>query len=161
MATIEVNSVLDCPPGRAAALLSKTATFLHVVRPVFAVANRHELPERFATGDRLDVRMRLFGILPQPRHRIEIVELAVGPDGGRAQTRESGGLIRKWNHTLLAEPIPGNPQRTRYTDRVDIEAGLGLTRAVAALSTRFYRHRQRRLQALAERIAAADGRPSI
>lgn len=156
MATIEVTCVLDCAAPVAAEMLARTATLVHVVRPVFAVANRDELPERFAAGDRLEVRMRLFGVFPQPRHRIEIVELVSGPDGARAQTRESGGMIHQWNHTLLAEPIAGEPHRTRYTDRVEIEAKCALTSTVAALSTRFYRHRKRRLQVLAAHARRGD-----
>ena len=153
MARIEVTCVLDCPAPTAAELIARPSTFLHVVRPAFAVANREVLPERFGEGDRFELRLRLLGVLPQPPHHIEIIEAVVDSDGGRAQTRESGGLLRRWNHTLLAEPLPGDRDRTRYTDRVEIEAGFGLTGAVAALSTRFYRHRQRRLQVLAARAA--------
>ena len=56
-------------------------------------------------------------------------------------------LIKSWDHKIILEPVGG---ATRYTDEVEIHAGL-LTVPAWLFAHLFYRHRQRRL---AEVVAA-------
>ena len=57
------------------------------------------------------------------------------------RSREHGGVLRTWNHTLHAEPA--GDQRCRYSDTVDIDAG-PLTGFIATLAIWVFQYRQRR-----------------
>jgi hypothetical protein len=65
------------------------------------------------------------------------------------QTREHDPLIRRWDHRIQFEPL--GPDSSRYTDEVEVEAGL-LTPVAWAFAQWFYRHRQRRWRRVARRI---------
>ena len=49
-------------------------------------------------------------------------------------------FIERWNHLMSVEPDDGG---TRYTDRIEIDAGIA-TPIIAAFARRFYAHRQKR-----------------
>ncbi|WP_344451232.1 hypothetical protein [Actinocorallia aurantiaca] len=61
------------------------------------------------------------------------------------RTREHGGPVRTWNHTLRVEPL--SEDSCRYSDTVDIDAGR-LTPLVTAFAEVFYGHRHRRWRKL-------------
>ena len=65
-------------------------------------------------------------------------------------------MIRRWHHTLHVEPVDGDATRSRYSDTVDIDAGL-FTGAVAGFSLGIYKYRHRRWHRLARKHLAADG----
>jgi hypothetical protein len=89
----------------------------------------------------------LFGVIPFSRHHLHIARV---DDGHRIlRSQEHGGLVRLWNHEIEVEPI--SESRCRYTDRIEIDAGL-LTPAVVAYARAFYRLRQRRWRILAQEI---------
>jgi ligand-binding SRPBCC domain-containing protein len=93
----------------------------------------------------------LFKLLPIWRHTLTIV--SYGPIGDAAYeiyTNESSGPARIWNHRLSFEQT--GERSCRYTDEIEIEAGLrGLpTKLFIAL---FFRYRHRRWRALARAIA--------
>jgi len=73
------------------------------------------------------------------------IEYPEGPDisAGRAVLRDngSGRLVPIWDHWIFLEDIGAG--RTRYTDRVDVEAGV-LTPMIWLFACLFYAHRQRR-----------------
>ncbi|MBN2003783.1 MAG: hypothetical protein JXA21_10535 [Anaerolineae bacterium] len=54
-------------------------------------------------------------------------------------------MVRVWNHTIRFHPL--GTEQLRYTDAIEIEAGL-LTVFVWAFAHLFYRHRQRRWKKL-------------
>lgn len=62
------------------------------------------------------------------------------------RTTERGGIIRVWNHELRFEPL--GPDRCRYTDEIDIDAGR-LTAIPVAFAELMYRWRQQRWRQLA------------
>jgi hypothetical protein len=87
----------------------------------------------------------LFGFLPFARHHMHIARIH---DSARTlSSRESGGLIRTWNHDIEIEPI--DALRCRYRDRIEIEAGI-MTPVIVLYACWFYRMRQRRWRALAK-----------
>lgn len=65
-------------------------------------------------------------------------------------SNEHGGLIRSWVHDIVLEPLDGN--RTRYTDRVRVDAGWATT-AITVLAWLFYEVRQNRWQRLAPTLS--------
>jgi hypothetical protein len=62
---------------------------------------------------------------------------------------EHGGAVKKWNHVILVELAGAG--RTRYTDSVDIEAGL-LSPAIWLYAQFFYRYRHWRWRKLARTL---------
>ncbi|MEA2683479.1 MAG: hypothetical protein QOK05_1807 [Chloroflexota bacterium] len=60
-------------------------------------------------------------------------------------TEEHGGVIRHWRHRLTVEPLDRG--HSRYTDTVDIDAGL-LTPAVWGFARAFYQYRHGRWRRL-------------
>ncbi len=73
------------------------------------------------------------------------------------QTREHDPLIRRWDHRIAVEPA--DTSTCRYTDDVDIEAGL-LTVPVWLFAQLFYRHRQHRWKSVARRLQSRANIPS-
>ncbi len=139
IATIETH--LDAPPDRVWEAVLQTRTFQHITRGWMAFTFQSALPPRWVEGDRLSARMWLFHVLPTPwRHQMALLRV----DAARRElaTEEGGGLLRVWNHRIRVEERPGGG--TRYTDTIEIEAGL-LTRPVWLFAQAFFRHRQRRL----------------
>ena len=67
--------------------------------------------------------------------------------------RESGGLIRRWNHDIIV--VAAGDSRCNYRDRIDIDAGI-FTPAVVLYARWFYRARQHRWRALA-RVLTVEG----
>ena len=63
------------------------------------------------------------------------------------RSQESNDLIQIWNHDLIVQK---ENDLTKYTDRIDIEAGF-LTSFVCIFAKCFYRHRQRRWNLLIDK----------
>ena len=61
------------------------------------------------------------------------------------ETSERGVLVPVWNHRLRVEPV--SPRECRYTDRIELKAGL-LTPLVWLFVAAFYRYRQMRWRRL-------------
>ena len=91
----------------------------------------------------------LFHVIPFARWTIQVA--SVNPATCTIVTREGGGLIRQWNHTLHVEPSPGGG--CRYVDVIDLDAG-PFTPIAAAIVTGIFRYRQSRLRNLASRHLA-------
>lgn len=145
MRSISVSTDLPLDAERACTMAQRAAVFRHVVWPAFAVRDR-EVPASFAVGAPFAARLWLAGgTLPGWRHEITVVEQAPT----LLRTRERGGLLRAWNHTLRFEPLGDG--RCRYTDAVEIDAGVW-TRPTAAVAVGLYRWRQRRWRRLAELV---------
>ena len=93
--------------------------------------------------------MTLFGVVPIGMQTIGI-EYPKGDDGYVLRDNGRGTMISVWDHWIFVEPDEHGG--TRYTDRVDVEAGV-LTPFVSTFARAFYGHRQRRWQELAARAA--------
>ena len=82
-------------------------------------------------------RFRLFGVIPFGVHTIRIVRF----DGNGISSREGDEHVPVWNHDITL--IPLDNAHTRYTDRVEIQAGWK-TPLVWLWARGFYAHRQRK-----------------
>ena len=118
----------------------------HVSRPMLLLrpVDPPEWPEAWPDGEHV-VSLWLLGFMPLARQVISVSRPP--PSGGARHLRDNGrvALARRWDHLVTVEPLG---DRTRYIDRVEIEAGW-LTPLVAAFAAVFYRHRQRRWRRLA------------
>lgn len=115
-----------------------------LVMPV--VANRQE---DWREGETVVGWVFLFGFVPFSRHRLHFSQV---DDGSMTlRSRESGGLVKVWNHDITVTPL--GPDRCRYGDRIEIDAGL-FTPLVGLYANGFYMLRQRRWRKLAEHLSA-------
>jgi hypothetical protein len=94
-------------------------------------------------------RLKFLGFLPLGKQWIDVRF----PDEGfdtqqkrQVRDRGRGDLVRVWDHLVTIEETTAG--KTRYTDRLEIEAGI-LTPLVWLYGQVFYRHRQRRWRKLA------------
>lgn len=144
-----LTTELGCSIDTAWAQLHRPALLEHIAWPLirFTYRDPKTPPDTWQEG-RYRVGMWSFGILPLGGQWVGI-ELPEGEaiTDGRAVLRDngSGTLIRTWDHWIFLEDL-GNGH-TRYTDRVDVEAGL-LTPAIWLFARVFYAHRQRKWRKL-------------
>lgn len=152
MTRIRRSTDLPLPAERACELAQNPALFAFVVRPFLRVTG---LPETFAPADeaairsgaeQLTGRLWWFGVVPAWRHRLRVVSATAT----ELRTREGGGPVRTWNHTLTFEPR--GEDACRYTDAVEVDAG-PLTPLVSCFARLLFRWRQARWRQLARVIA--------
>ena len=91
--------------------------------------------------------MYIFGFIPFGGiHYLHIKK--VDPDRSQISTHEWESSAKVWNHDVFIQDI-GN-ERIRYTDSITIYGGF-LTGFITAFAKRFYKHRQKRWQIVAEK----------
>jgi hypothetical protein len=122
---VERTSILDAPASRVADLMAAPQTMCFLMRP-FVVVDPVEppaFPQRWSIG-RYRVRMRLFGLIPIGWQDIAITNMHADPAAQRWSVHDAGKgpLARRWDHRFGVEPL--DERRARYTDRVDVEAGI-------------------------------------
>ncbi|MBB4661948.1 hypothetical protein [Conexibacter arvalis] len=169
MPVVSVSTDLPLPAERACELAARPALFAFVVRPFLRVGG---LPERFPeppaaapdapaaaeaaappaaaalarSGEAVGGRLWWLGVVPAWTHRLRVVSATAT----ELRTEEGGGPVRRWAHTLVFEPRGASA--CRYTDRVELDAGL-LTPLVWCFAQLLFRWRQARWRALARVIA--------
>jgi hypothetical protein len=146
---VRVSTELEIPAERAWETVKKVSTLRYITRGVLGFRPLGEVSETIAAGDVIRVRLLFFHVIPAWKHEIRIV--GVGEEARRIETMEHGGSVRRWNHVITVEPA--GELRSRYTDRIDLDAGQ-LTSLVAAYAKVFYRYRQRRWRKLARQLAS-------
>ncbi len=149
---VHVESVLPCTPDKAWEELQRPALHREITRPLFRFvpADPPQFPERWPEGATLHFRGYLFGFIPIGTHTIFFER--IDPAARELQSREGGGLVRRWDHLVRLRPT--GEGRTLYSDEILIEAGW-LTVFVWLFAQWFYRHRQRRWRRVARRLAGA------
>lgn len=110
--------------------VQKTKLMEYVCSPfqAFKPINPGKFPERWSPG-KYEINLISFGInmgyhviqIEFPTHDDEITNVQIVRDNGY------GKLIAKWDHWIFVEKVDAN--KTRYTDRIDIDAGI-LTPAI-------------------------------
>ncbi|MBX7168018.1 MAG: hypothetical protein K1X74_16910 [Pirellulales bacterium] len=148
---LRLTTLLDTSAPRAWDALLCIETFTEVTRGLlgFRVLEGPPPTGNWEPGARWELRIYLAGLLPAWRHELSII--AIDPGTLTMRTRERGGPLRVWNHTLHLAPI--DEQRCRYTDEVEIDAGL-MTPLAWLIASVFFRYRQWRWRRLARRLAA-------
>lgn len=144
MARIELTSHLSAPPEIVWEHVQTSALLDYIAAPVVRFEPAAgAFPARWSEGD-YRARMRAFGLVPIGEQTIGIEYPQ--SDGKMWVLRDNGhgSLIKRWDHWIFVEPASDG---TRYTDRVEIEAGI-LTPFVVLFARVFYAHRQRRWKKL-------------
>jgi hypothetical protein len=149
------ETMLAAPADRVWEGICQPATMLYVLKGVFGFPSLAGRVDPIQEGERGRGWIMLFHVIPFARWTIEVAK--VDPAARTIATREGGGVIRRWDHTLHVEPSP--QEGCRYVDVIDVEAG-PFTPAAAAIVNLIFRYRQRRLRKLARSYLAATPRPS-
>ena len=147
MREITISSCLEAPLDRVWIEVQKPKLLLYVARPLIAFrpVAPSSFPERWEVRDYV-VSMAWHDIVPLGRQTIRI-SYPNAPDGSK-QMRDNGRspMLRRWDHLITLEPEGSG---TRYTDRVEIEAGV-VTPPIASFAESFFAHRHRRWRKLVE-----------
>lgn len=155
-ARVDLSTDLNAPKASVTAALRRVHTLRTLTRGMLAIDaadGAHPLPALWPVdGTPVTLRVRPFHLPVGWRHTIRVVE--ADPALGVLRTEESGGAVRRWEHTIEVSSIDAG--RTRYRDLVELDAG-ALTPIVALWAQAFYRVRQRRWRALARRLPSAAG----
>lgn len=139
------TSTLDVSAEQAWHALKLRDTFLFITRGVMSYRGSESWPELLMSpGVEICTVVYPFGFLPGSVHTFKIV--SVDDTAREIKTKEHGGLIRTWNHTMKIAPV--SDLCCRYYDRIEIDAG-ALTVPMWSFAQFFYRYRQRRWQILA------------
>ena len=125
--------------------LLKRDTFLYITRGMLSFRRADQWPEVFQEGVEIETRLVFFHLIPGWKHRLRVVK--VDEEKLEVASEEGGWVIRRWNHRIWVER--GTEQRCRYTDEIEIRAGL-LTSMIWAYAQIFYRYRQSRWRRLAK-----------
>lgn len=143
---IKLTTKLNASAAQVWTAVRKPRLLDYVAYPlqVFEPIEPATLPDVWPEGQHL-VRPRMFGMLPMGTQWIVISNVEDGPLRYRLRDDGHGSLMSRWDHMITVEPI--NASTCRYTDEVEVEAGV-LTPFVAAFAHLFYRHRQRRWRKL-------------
>jgi ligand-binding SRPBCC domain-containing protein len=152
MSTVTVCTLLDAPPHAVWRAVTTPAGFRFVTRGLVELSGLDEqaADASWQPGATVSGRLRVLGV-PFSHHRITLE--SIDHERRRLQSDEGGGPIRSWRHLIEVEAAEGDDTRCRYTDTIEIRAGV-LTPAIAAFAHVFYRLRQRRWRRLAPVLAA-------
>jgi hypothetical protein len=144
-----VQSVLPCSAEQAWEAVRTGALLLEVCRPFVAIRPLpgKSLPAAWAEGAEVFCRSSLFGLIPLGTR--SLIFKRIEPERFEIQTHESDPLVKRWDHLIRVEPI--DHTRCRYSDRIEIDAGL-LTLLVRLFAEVFYHYRQFRWQSVARRL---------
>ena len=144
---VELTSIIPRNPEWVWERVKRSDTLHFIAHPLIRFRPKAgRFPEIWTEGE-YEAGMSQFGVLPIGSQVIGI-EYPQGKDGYVLRDNGRGTLIRLWDHWIFVEP--DGQGGTRYTDRVDVKAGL-LTPLIAGFARIFYGHRQRRWQSLAKR----------
>ena len=139
----KISSIFNTPADRAWSAIKESKTLLFVIKGFLGFKGADTFPEKWIEGQTEITRILFFGIIPGWKHKLHFAEIS---DVKREQfTEEGGGLISQWNHLIKVEPI--NSSQCRYTDEIDIKAGI-FTPLVCFYARVFYRYRQLRWRKL-------------
>jgi hypothetical protein len=142
---VKVSTSLPCSPDLVWAEVLKPSLLQHVAFPfaVFRFPDAGAFPERWEDGGTYYCKPFVFGLLPVGVHRLFFERIDAGQR--EIQIREADTLVKRWDHLIKVEKLPGSASSgaTLYTDDIEIDAGW-LTPIVWCWSSVFYRYRQMR-----------------
>ncbi len=140
---VKVTRILPASADQVWAKVKRSDTLVFICHGLLAFDGSDNFPETWFQGHTEQVRLRFFGLIPAWQHHLHFKRL--DDDEMKLVTEEGGGLVPTWNHTIAVEALDAD--RCRYTDEIDIRAGL-LTPIVALYAHLFYRYRQWRWKRL-------------
>ena len=132
--------------------LQQLETLQYIAKPYATFEPIGETVSMWTVGSTSSYRFRLFGVIPFGTHTIHIVRF----DQSGVSSHEGNEYVPVWNHDIKMEPI--NTNHTRYTDRVEIQAGWK-TVFIWLWANAFYAHRQRKWINLLQKSTREAHRP--
>lgn len=133
-----ISSTLPASQAEVWRRLKQTKTLFYVSRPWVVFANTSLFPEEWSTGHDVITKVRPFGLGKGSRYHIHIER--VFEKQHTILTREQGGPIKTWNHTMEVARV--DSEHCQYTDTVEVKAG-ALTPVLWLYVQLYYRHRHR------------------
>ena len=122
---VQLSFRVECPADAAWAVLVSPDELTRAYAPLLQVQPEGPLPDRWRSGHEAVIGMRLLGLVPFGRQRIEVRMRR------RGETRileDTGGplsgplaIVTSWRHRMAATPLPDGA--TLYRDRLDVSAG--------------------------------------
>ena len=151
MLTVHIECVLDCPAEKVWQEVQQSALLLEVVEPLAHIkpVDSAKFPQAWIEGETVRCKSYLFGVIPLGTRTIRLER--IDQAAHEIQSRERDQLIDRWDHLIRVAATRDG--RTRYSDEIVIEAGVA-TRLVWLFAHLLYRHRQRKWQHVARRLAA-------
>lgn len=134
---VQKTSVFPAPKETVFSMVQQLETLQYIAKPYATFEPVGEVSNVWTVGSTSSYRFRLFGFIPFGTHTIRIIRF--DPDG--VSSREGNEHVPVWNHDISLETTDSD--HTRYTDRVEIQAGWK-TIFVWFWANAFYAHRQRR-----------------
>ena len=147
--TITRTTLLDAPATAVWRAARTPRALVTVTRGLLRVPAVEHRTDEWQQGEEVVGWIWLLGLLPLHRHHLRVAR--IHDDRMTLTSEEHGGVVRSWVHDIVVEPV--DDRRSRYTDRVVVDAGRA-TLPVAAFAWAFYRVRQRRWRALARGLRA-------
>ncbi|MBI5668265.1 MAG: hypothetical protein HZC41_09685 [Chloroflexi bacterium] len=149
---VTIQTSLAAAPARVWEAVKQVDTLLYITRGLlgFNPTASNTTPfhgARWHTGDTVEARLWLFNRIPLWTHTLRIVR--IDEAAWEIESRERGGVVTQWNHLIRVEHLPDG--RARYTDQLDIDAGV-LTIGVVLFAHLFYRYRQMRWHKLVRQL---------
>jgi hypothetical protein len=146
---VVVESLLPCEADDAWAEVLTSRLFREVTAPIVAIEGVGQpLPKSWSAGETIWCNSYLFGVIPIGTRKLEFER--IDHAAREIQSRESDALISRWDHLFRITPV--RPGWCLYRDEVEIEAGFW-TVPIWLFAQGFYRHRHRRWQVVAKRLA--------
>lgn len=146
MQRVHLETILPTDADQVWTAMQYPVTFLYVCRGLFGMPALAGRSAPLRAGERGTGWLFAFHVFPAYRHTLEI--RSVDQQNRTIVTHEYGGVLRAWDHTLHVEPV--GPRSCRYSDTVDIDAGV-LTAIVVLIAKGIYRYRHRRWRKLVAR----------
>jgi hypothetical protein len=137
--TVCIETELPTDADRVWSAMQYPVTFLYLVHGLFGMPALAGRSAPVVAGESGSGWLFAFHVIPAYRHTLEVVE--VDPATRTLRTHEYGGVLKRWDHTLHAEPLGDG--RCRYRDTITIDAGR-LTPLAAVVARGIFRYRQRR-----------------
>lgn len=143
--TVTLTTTIGTSPENVWDRVKQKSLLMHVMKPMarFVMEDDDGL-DNWVEGKTYTGKSYMLLVIPVGKRHIRLEE--INEDKKYIQSREHGEIgLKKWDHLITIEPISKN--RTRYTDKVEIDAGI-FTLPYFLFASLFYRHRQRRWRKL-------------
>ena len=152
--TIRLETILDAPADNVWAAMKHPVSFLYVTWGLVGAPGLVGRTDPFVQGETDVGWLFLFHLFPLWNHTVDV--LLVDDETRTFRTREYGGLLRSWDHTLHVEPI--DAERSLYVDGGHLDAGVA-TPLMARVVTSVYHYRLWRWHRLARKHLSITREP--
>jgi hypothetical protein len=156
---VNVSTIIDASPDKVFDIVKTKKLLFYVMHPMarFKIISPEDDFGTWEEGKTYVGWSFLFLFIPVWKRKLYIEK--IDEDNRTIQSRESGEIgLKKWDHLIKVEQKKDG--KTLYTDIIEINAGI-FTPLYFIFASLFYRHRQRRWRALAERGFKFSSRRSL